>query len=116
MLSRFRFIVLLGLFAASTANADLVIDVQGIAQPTPVAIVPFGQEVSAALPVEVTKIITDDLQRSGRFAPIGEDKMLQKPTDGADVDFQDWSFVGVEAVVVGKVVQTGDDPYRPQFF
>ena len=78
-------------------------------------IVPFGQEVSVALPVEVTKIITDDLQRSGRFAPIGEDKMLQKPTDGADVDFQDWSFVGVEAVVVGKVVQTGDDQYTLQF-
>jgi TolB protein len=115
VLSRIRFIALLGLFAASTANADLVIDVQGIAQPTPVAIVPFGQEVSGPLPVEVTKIITDDLQRSGRFAPLGEDKMLQKPTDGEDVDFQDWSFVGVEAVVVGKVVQTGDDQYRLQF-
>jgi TolB protein len=41
--------------------------------------------------------------------------MLQKPTDGADVDFQDWSFVGVEAVVVGKVVQTGDNAYTLQF-
>ena len=30
VLSRFRFIVLLGLFAAWTANADLVIDVQGV--------------------------------------------------------------------------------------
>ena len=33
--------------------------------------------------------------------------MLQKPTTGADVDFDDWSFVKAEAVVVGKVEQTG---------
>ena len=116
MLSKLRYIALIGLFAATVSQADLVIDVQGVAQPTPVAIVPFGWEGNApAMPLDVTKVITDDLKRSGRFAPVGEDKMLQKPTDGADVDFQDWSFVGVEAVVVGKVIQTGDDAYTLQF-
>ena len=94
----------------------LVIDVQGIAQPTPVAVVPFGWEGrTAQMPTDVAEIIKSDLLRSGRFEPIGEDKMLQKPTDGADVDFQDWSFVGVEAVVVGKVIQTGENAYTLQF-
>jgi TolB protein len=116
VLNKLRYIVLAGLFAASVSDADLVIDVQGVAQPTPVAIVPFGWEGDApGMPLDVSKVITDDLKRSGRFAPVGEDKMLQKPTDGADVDFQDWSFVGVEAVVVGKVIQTGDDAYTLQF-
>ena len=31
------------------------------------------------------------------------------------MDFQDWSFVGVEAVVVGKVVQTEDNVYELRF-
>jgi TolB protein len=116
VLKKLRYIVLAGLFAAAVSQADLVIDVQGVAQPTPVAIVPFGWEGNApSMPLDVSKVITDDLKRSGRFAPVGEDKMLQKPTDGADVDFQDWSFVGVEAVVVGKLVQTGDDAYTLQF-
>jgi TolB protein len=116
VLSKLRYIALIGLFAATVSQADLVIDVQGVAQPTPVAIVPFGWEGSApAMPLDVSKVIIDDLRRSGRFAPIGEDKMLQKPTDGADVDFQDWSFVGVEAVVVGRVIQTGDNTYTLQF-
>jgi TolB protein len=102
--------------AATAAQAELVIDVQGIAQPTPVAIVPFGYEgPGSGMPLDVTKVITDDLRRSGRFEPIGEDKMLQKPTDGDDVDFQDWSFVGVEAVVVGKLIQTADNAYTVQF-
>jgi TolB protein len=116
VLKQLRTIALLVLFTVGTAEADLVIDVQGIAQPTPVAIVPFGWEGGApSMPLDVAQVINDDLRRSGRFDPIAEDKMLKKPTDGADVDFQDWSFVGVEAVVVGKVVQNDEDNYTLQF-
>ena len=101
MLRKLRLFALLVTVFAVPAHAELVIDVQGIAQPTPVAVVPFGWEGrTAEMPTDVAEIIKADLLRSGRFEPIGEDKMLQKPTDGADVDFQDWSFVGVEAVVV----------------
>jgi TolB protein len=41
--------------------------------------------------------------------------MLQKPTDGSNVDFDDWSILGVEAVVVGSVTQTGENAYSVQF-
>jgi len=114
--NKLRTLVLLGVLLHVTAAAELVIDVQGVAQPTPVAIVPFGWEGDGGvMPIGVADIITADLRRSGRFAPIAEEKMLQKPTDGADVDFQDWSFVGVEAVVVGKLLQTGADEFTLQF-
>jgi len=104
------------LLPVAGAAQILDIEVTGIAQPTPVAVVPFGWEGDTPnMPLDVAQVITDDLFRSGRFAPIAEDKMLQKPTDGADVDFQDWSFVGVEAVVVGKVSQTGANAYTLQF-
>jgi TolB protein len=116
VLKNFKFVLSMFLLVASAAQAELVIDVQGVAKPAPVAIVPFGWEGDAPdMPLDVARVITDDLKRSGRFAPIGEEKMLQKPTDGADVDFQDWSFVGVEAVVVGKVTQTGPNAYTLQF-
>ena len=116
MLKKIRLSTILLALLTATANAELVIDVQGVAQPTPVAIVPFGWEGSApAMPLDVAEVITNDLRRSGRFAPIGEDKMLQKPTSGADVDFDDWAFVNVEAVVVGSVVQTAENAYTLQF-
>lgn len=100
----------------SYAQAELVIDVQGVARPTPVAIVPFGWEGNAPdMPLDVTEVINNDLRRSGRFAPISENDMLQKPTSGADVDFEDWGYVGVEAVVVGSVVQTGENAFTLQF-
>ena len=116
MLKNLKISVVMLILAGSLANAELVIDVQGVAQPTPVAIVPFGWEGSApAMPLDVAEVIVNDLRRSGRFAPISEDDMLQKPTSGANVDFDDWGLVGVEAVVVGSVVQTGDNAYTLQF-
>ena len=121
MLKNFkRSLIILALMCAQ-ANAELVIDVQGVAQPTPVAIVPFGWEPFGLegnlpnMPLDVAAVITSDLHRSGRFAPIAENDMLQKPTDGSDVDFDDWSILGVEAVVVGRVTQTGDNAYSVQF-
>jgi len=106
---------LLLLFTAA-AKAELVIDVQGVSQPTPIAIVPFGWEGrSPDEPLDVAAVISADLYRSGRFAPLDEAKMLQKPTDGSDLDFQDWGFVGVEAVVIGKVTQTDENAYTLQF-
>lgn len=116
MLNKLKFILGVVLVVSGAAHAELVIDVQGIAKPAPVAVVPFGWEGDAPnMPLDIARVITDDLKRSGRFAPIGQEKMLQKPTDGADVDFQDWGFVGVEAVVVGKVIQTGANAYTLQF-
>ena len=55
------------------AGAAQILDivVTGIAQPTPVAVVPFGWEGDAPdMPLDVAQVITDDLFRSGRFAPI----------------------------------------------
>jgi TolB protein len=103
-------------FLSSPAYAEIVINVEGVAQPTPVAVVPFGWEGSGPnMPMDVAEVITNDLKRSGRFEPLDEIDMLQKPTDGANVDFDDWTILGVEAVVIGKVIQTGENAYTLQF-
>ena len=116
MLKKLRLTLLVVALCSAQAHAELGIDVQGVAQPTPVAIVPFGWQGSPPrAPLDVAQVITDDLRRSGRFAPLAERDMLQKPTDGADVDFQDWGFVGVEAVVVGSLVQTDENAYTLEF-
>jgi len=116
VLKKIGFLLAASFAMASAAYADLVIDVQGVSQPTPVAIVPFGWEGdSPNVPLDVATVIKNDLRRSGRFAPTDENDMLQKPTDGGDVDFTDWSVLGVEAVVVGKLIQTGENTYTLQF-
>lgn len=114
-----RFIVVLCLFStllAGVVQAQLIVEITEGIKRRPIAVVPFGWEgTSGTVPLDVAQVISADLTRSGRFAPIAEDDMLQKPTSGTDVDFDDWSILGVEAVVVGKITQTGDNDYSVQF-
>ena len=94
---------------AGGALADITVEITkgGVAR-TPVAVVPFGWTGQGAdVPLDIAEVIAADLQRSGRFAPIPEENMLQKPTTGAELDFDDWSFVKAEAVVVGRSPDCG---------
>ena len=113
----FRLAIVLLAGLAPAAQAQVVIDIiNGEVRRTPVAVVPFGwQGQGASAPVNVADVISGDLYRSGRFDPKSESDMLQKPTSGEDLDFDDWTILGIEAVVVGSVQQTSDDDYTVQF-
>ena len=113
--------LLLVLLAATgfvpAAAQELEIDIfNGQVIRAPVAVVPFGWEGDgASAPLDVASIIAADLYRSGRFDPKAEEDMLQKPTSGAEIDFDDWTILKVQAVVVGTVEQTGANAYSVQF-
>jgi TolB protein len=108
--------VLLVTFAGK-ADAQLEIEITDfVGKRTPVAIVPFGWEgETPAAPFDIDNVIAADLNRSGRFRPIPETDMLQKPVTSVEVDFDDWSILGVEAVVIGKITQTGANAFSVQF-
>ena len=63
----------------------------------------------------ITEIITNDLLRSGRFTVTPLENMLQQPSTGAEIDFDDWSILGVEAVVIGKISEGRNNSYNIQF-
>ena len=117
MTRKFLIAIFATALCGSNAIADITIEItQGGIARTPVAIVPFGWTgQGSAMPLDVAGVIAADLQRSGRFEPIAEENMLQKPTTGAELDFDDWSFIKAEAVVVGRVEQTGDNEYDVSF-
>lgn len=114
-----RRLVVFGLCAVlgGQVQAELKFEITDfVGKRAPVAVVPFGWEGDAEnAPFDISAVITADLSRSGRFAPIAENDMLQKPTTGIEVDFDDWSILAVEAVVIGKVTQTGANAYSVQF-
>ncbi len=117
LLTVVRFVFLSLVLLGGAAKAELNVEItRGAGKQVPVAVVPFAWEgTGAAPPLDVAAVIAADLKRSGRFAPIDVEKMLQRPTTGVDVDFDDWSILGVEALVVGRVTQTGDNVYSIQF-
>jgi TolB protein len=94
--------------AATAAQAQLVIEItRGQANAVPIAVVPFEWTSPAMVPVDVASVIDSDLKRSGRFAPLERREMIDKPTSGKDIRFQDWRYLKSDYIVVGKVLPEG---------
>lgn len=104
-----------GLCCTMSAHAVLTIEItQGAAGALPIAIVPFAWSGQEPLPVDIAGIVSADLQRSGRFSPLAVKDMVSRPTEAAQVSYRDWRMVGVDHLVVGKVMPQGDG-YAVQF-
>ena len=105
------------LISCEGLHAELTIRItQGVGKQTPVAIVPFGlSKDMPELTIDITEIISNDLKRSGRFSTTPVENMLQKPTTGAEIDFDDWSILGVEAVIVGRITKAKGNSFNIQF-
>lgn len=98
-------VTVLGL--AQAAQAELTIEItQGVDDPTPIAVVPFGW-TSNAPSQDIAKIVSSDLRRSGLFEPLAASDMLSQPHVAKDVFFRDWKAVGSDYVLVGSIESSG---------
>jgi TolB protein len=97
-------------------RAQLVIEItRGQENAVPIAIVPFGWEAEGAPPFDIAEVVAADLQRSGRFAPLDRKSMIDRPTSGGEIRFQDWRYLRADFIAVGKLMPDGADRYAAQF-
>lgn len=95
--------LLLAGFAAG-ARAELAIEItQGVDDPVPMAVVPFGWREAASSPEDVGAIVRFDLARSGQFAMTAPQDMLSLPSREQDLFYRDWRVQGVSYVLIGSV-------------
>ncbi|MBL8265299.1 Tol-Pal system beta propeller repeat protein TolB [Steroidobacter sp.] len=100
---------------AVAANAQLVIEITKSAEnAVPIAIVPFGWESSGAAPFDVAEVVAADLRRSGRFEPMDRKTMIDRPSAGDQIRFQDWRYLKTDFITVGKLIPEGTG-YAAQF-
>ncbi|CAG9296205.1 Tol-Pal system beta propeller repeat protein TolB [Celerinatantimonas diazotrophica] len=114
---KFRALLTLGLLLLSSrsyAALDILIT-QGVDSARPVAVVPFKWTGAGALPTNVSKVIADDLRRSGKFNPIAVAKMPQLPHQADKVDYQQWASMGIEGVLVGQISEPSPGKYQIQY-
>jgi TolB protein len=109
--------IVVAVYPAISAWAELRIEIsKGAERAIPVAIIPLGWQGNGAQPpADVAAIVAGDLASSGRFAPLPVKDMPQRPTLGTAVDFPDWKMLGVEAVVVGQLVENSPGQFTIQF-
>jgi TolB protein len=91
---------------------------QGNVRPMPIAIPEFipGTPGDADAARTTTQIITNNLARSGLFAPIDPAAYIEKITNFDAVPrYPDWRAINAQALVVGRVGRQGDGRLKAEF-
>lgn len=103
-------------FFCMSARAQLQIEItRGQENAVPVAIVPFGWNATGVPPTDIAEVVANDLRSSGRFEPIDRNDMIDRPTSGDLIRFQDWRLLKTDFIAVGRVTPEGADRYNVQF-
>ncbi len=101
------------------ANAVVHLDItQGNIQPMPIAISPFvaGSAGESETAQGVSGVITNNLQRSGLFAPINPQAFIEKIANTDRVPrFADWRTINAQALVTGRVTKQRDGRLKAEF-
>jgi len=105
------------MFVSLQTHAVLDIKItQGIEQALPIAIVPFSwSQASSVTPFDLSKVITDDLKRSGRFDVMDELDLPQRPANFDAINFNDWRKLGMENILIGNLMLTETGDYDVSF-
>jgi TolB protein len=117
-MNKVRTIALLvaGLMAVPGVRAELTIEItEGVTDPIPIAIVPFGWSGIGTAPFDVAELVATDLKRSGRFTPMPRADMIELPTRSDDVEVDDWRLLRNDFVVVGQLQPEAEGRYTIQY-
>ena len=101
------------------AHAVLKLDItQGTIQPLPIALPEFVTVAGTdpELGRNLSAVITNNLRRSGLFAPIDPTAYIEK-IQNVDVPprFQDWRVINAQGLVTGRVARQPDGRIRTEF-
>jgi TolB protein len=101
------------------AQGVLKLDItQGTIQPLPVAVPDFigGAGADQELGRNLSGVITNNLRRSGLFAPIDPKAFIERIQNfDALPRFQDWRVINAQGLVTGRVARQPDGRFRTEF-
>lgn len=103
--------LLMGTSARTAFGQARVQITEGNVAPLPIAIPNFSAGTGAdnEVSVGVSQVITNNLKRSGLFAPIDPAAFVEKAINiDAPPNFVNWKTVNAQALVTGRMTRQGD--------
>ena len=108
-----------GLLLSSRVGAQTKFQItEGNFAPLPIAIPNFvaGSPADAEVSVGVAQVITNNLKRSGLFAPIDQSAYIEKITNiDLPPQFQSWKTINAQALVTGRMTRQSDGRLKADF-
>jgi TolB protein len=110
--------VLAGISAGPARGQKRIIVPEGEFVPMPIALPNFaaGTPADGEVAGGVTQVITNNLKRSGLFAPIDQAAYIDKVVNFDVVpQFNNWKSINAQALVTGRMTKQGDGRLKAEF-
>jgi len=104
--------------AFAQAPPKRIIVPEGDFVPLPIAIPNFvaGTPTDGEVSIGVTQVITNNLKRSGLFAPIDQAAYIEKVVNiDTAPQFQNWKTINAQALVTGRMTRQADGRLKAEF-
>jgi TolB protein len=100
----------------TASSGPLEVDItQGTLKPIPIAVPEFLSE-DGQFGLEVSDVVSADLERSGLFEPLDRASFIDRTRDlNAQPRFQDWRIINAQALVVGRAGRSPDGRVAGEF-
>ena len=99
---------------SQTRGMEMIIRDGNVGQ-TPIAIIPFAWQSAGVSKTDLGQVIRSDLNRSGVFNSLRDDRIVEFPTRGQDVKFGTWRMLKQKFILVGSVSDGENGLLRIQF-
>ena len=98
-----KYLILIILIAQPIIS-ELVLEItKGSDNPYSVALINF--EGSKSVTNEITNIVKNDLNRTGEFKILENNKLLSIPKNAEDINYGDFKILGIDFIVMGSVIE-----------
>ncbi len=106
----FLLLAALGLLGGpALAQSPLTVDiVGGVKTATPIVVVPFAQQGGTPLSTDVSAVMSNDFNRSGRFRSLAKSDIVETPSQGSEIKFATWRLLKQDYIVVGRISDAGN--------
>ena len=87
-------------------------------RPIPIAIPNFvgGSPADSQVGADVAGVITNNLKRSGRYAPIDQAAFIERITNiDVQPQFENWKSINAQVLVTGRMTRQGDGQLKAEF-
>ena len=96
--------LILSIFLAQPIISELVLEItKGSDNPHSVALIDFEGSKSATN--EITNTIKNDLNRTGEFKILENNKLLSIPKNVENINYSDFKILGIDFIVMGSVIE-----------